>query len=73
MGYNQAHHTTFTALLQLWGFPSEEAKFIGERLAQVDNNVQDQLIEKITLALQKKQSPELSEPSSDTQSRRLRA
>ena len=63
MSYNRQHYTTFVALLQLWGFPSAEADFIGNQLANVDNNVQDQLIEKITVALHKKQNSERVNPS----------
>lgn len=57
MAYNNRHYTTFIALLDLWGFPPEEAKFISDQLARVDNDAQDQLIEKITVALQKKTKP----------------
>ena len=57
MPYNSQHYTTFTALLQLWGLPLEVAKPISSRLAYIDNDDQDRLIELIASELQKKQDP----------------
>lgn len=57
MAYNSQHEQTFNALLQIWSFPEEEARMIGSQLARVDNDIQDDLIRLITLALQKKKSP----------------
>lgn len=56
MAFNSQHHITFGALLQLWGFPEEEAQMIGYQLAQVDNGIQDDLIRLITLAYKKEKS-----------------
>lgn len=58
MPYNQRHEITFTALLQLWGLPPELVKPISQQLANIDNNVQDDLIQQFTVALQKKQNPQ---------------
>jgi hypothetical protein len=57
MAFNSQHHKTFGALLQIWGFPEEEAQMIGYQLAQVDNGIQDDLIRLITVALQKRKVP----------------
>lgn len=57
MPYNSQHYTTFAALLQLWGLPAAVAQPISSRLANIDNNDQDVLIELIASELQKKQNP----------------
>ncbi len=49
------HRATFTALFKIWGFPEEAAQEIGRQLSCIDNGVQDNLIEIITTALEKKQ------------------
>lgn len=54
---NSQHRATFASLLRIWGFPQEEADLTGLYLSQVDNGTQDMLIEIITRALEKKQSP----------------
>ena len=53
---NAQHCATFAALFRMWGFPEEEANLIGTYLSCVDNGTQDQLIQTITTALEKKQS-----------------
>ncbi len=52
---NMQHRATFTALFKIWGFPEEAAQEIGRQLSCIDNGVQDNLIEIITTALEKKQ------------------
>lgn len=49
-------NTTFIALLQMWGLPTELAQPISDQLARIDNGMQDQLIKTITVELQKKQA-----------------
>lgn len=58
MAYNKQHHTTFDALLQVYGVPKELASRIAGQLAYVDNTEQDKLIEFMTVELQKKLSPQ---------------
>jgi hypothetical protein len=53
---NYQHTDTLTALFQLWGFPEEAAREMSNHLFHVDNNVQDRLIQTMTMALAKKQS-----------------
>lgn len=57
MPYNGQHYKTFVALLQLWGLPSALAQPISNQLANIDNTKQDELIELITVQLEKKQNP----------------
>lgn len=53
MAYNEPHHRTFVALLKLSGLPQSLAEPIGQNLAYLDNNSQDNLIAVISEELQK--------------------
>ncbi len=46
MPYNPVHETTFQSLLEVHGLSQEMATEIACHLAQIDNNQQDELIEK---------------------------
>ena len=54
--YNQNHHTTFVALLKLWGLDQQVAEPIWKNLAMLDNSSQDELLAVITDELEKKQN-----------------
>jgi hypothetical protein len=56
MAYNRLHHKTFVALLKLSGLPRSLVEPIGIKLANLDNNEQDELIVLISEELQKKQN-----------------
>ncbi|URD49672.1 hypothetical protein [Chroococcidiopsis sp. CCNUC1] len=56
MAFNNQHYYTFTALLQLWGLPSQLVEPISRQLANIDNTQQDELIQLFAVELQKKQS-----------------
>ena len=56
MAYNAQHYQTFTALLKLWGFPSQLVEPISLQLANIDNTEQDKLIQLFAVELQKQQS-----------------
>ena len=56
MAYNKSHHRTFVALLKLSGLSQSLAEPIGQSLAHLDNNQQDELIAVISEELQEKQN-----------------
>lgn len=63
MAYNKPHHKTFVALLKLSGLPQSLAEPIGQNLAYLDNNQQDELIAVMSEELQKKQNlPQVQAP-----------
>ncbi len=63
MTYNKSHHRTFVALLKLSGLSQSLAEPIGQSLAHLDNNQQDEVIAVISEELREKQhSPQIQSP-----------